>query len=54
MLRRLLVVACVSGGGWLGWTGLRSTGFMTAYFAACFGSAAGLYLGRKLIAHLLE
>jgi hypothetical protein len=41
-------------GGWVGWVVGAKIGFMTAYILGVFGTAAGVYYGRRLFHDLLD
>ena len=41
-------------GGWIGWVVGAKVGFMTSYVLSVFGTAAGVYYGRRLFDILLD
>jgi hypothetical protein len=41
-------------GGWIGWVVGAKIGFMSAYMLSIFGTAAGVYYGRRLYDTLLD
>ena len=53
-MKKLLILVSISIGGWIGWWIGEYFGIMTAYILSVFGSAAGLYFGRKLMTNYLE
>ena len=50
----LFAIAGSSIGGWIGWAAGAHVGLMTGYLTSVVGSAAGVYYGRRVHAHLLD
>lgn len=53
-MKKLLTIANITIGSWIGWWIGEHVGIMTAYFLSVFGAAAGFYFGRKLMSNYLE
>jgi len=51
---RLFSLVCAVLGGWGGWKLGMHVGLVAAYFASVFGTAAGIFFGRRLAENLLE
>ena len=51
-VKMIVLLVCVSLGGWLGWVVGTPGGIMGSYLAGVVGSSAGLYIGRRLQGNL--
>ena len=53
-MKGFLRILLASMGGWFGWKIGMHVGLMTAYFASVFGTAAGVFAGRRLADNLRD
>ena len=47
-MSKVMVFIGATVGGWIGWFAAERFGFMTAFIVSIFGTAIGVYVGRRL------